>query len=127
MEPALQTLKMPSRRVLALNETRKTLLASRVVVATGRSSPPDGPIRPGDGLWIPRRGLDSRGIPVSLDLLVLDEDHRVVAAERDLRPEMECPDTVDAPGVLVLAPGTIDATGTKAGDQILIEEILPSR
>lgn len=114
--------------ILALNETRKTLLASRLHVAelaAADSAPADTDILPGDGVWIQAcNRIDTSTMPVSLDLLFLDSDHRVVAAMTNLRRGSLCPEVGGAVGVLELAAGTIRRTQTRRGDRVILEPIV---
>lgn len=113
--------------VLVLNETRKTLLASRLrVLHTVESQPTNArdPILPGDGLWVEEgHQVDTTGMPMSLDLLFLDTDHRVVELITAMGPGTLSPAVLTATGVLELPPGTIPSTRTQIGDHILIEAI----
>jgi hypothetical protein len=115
--------------ILALNETRKTLLASRLRLTRAAVKAPGAraPVFPGDGLWVePCIEVDTTGLPVSLDLLFLDEDHRVVESVTAMRPGGRSPRVSQARGVLELPAGTIPATHTEIGDRILIEPIVPA-
>ena len=113
--------------VLVLNETRKTLLASRLRVQPAvepRRFRAGGPILPGDGLWVEHGNqIDSTGMPTALDLLFLDADHRVVELITAMAPGSLSPVVPHATGVLELPPGTIPSTRTQIGDHILIEAI----
>jgi hypothetical protein len=115
--------------ILALNETRKTLLASRLLVVQGSEARPASlatEILPGDGVWIADCGrLDTAGTRVSIDLLFLDAAHRVLTAVTNLPPGSACPRIEEAIGVLQLAPGTIQLSKTREGDQVVLEPIVP--
>jgi hypothetical protein len=115
--------------ILALNETRKTLLASRLMVAdrsTQRSEAVAARILPGDGVWIEAcNRIDTSRMRVSLDLLFLDSDYRVLAAVTDVRPGSACPQVEQAVGVLELAAGTIQLSQTEKGDRVALEPIVP--
>ena len=115
--------------ILALNETRKTLVASRlhVVKAADRGSPRTQPpsILPGDAVWVEACDrIDTSAIPDALDLLFLDADHRVLAAVADVPPGSRCYQVDGAVGVLELAPGTIRLSQTEKGDLIVLEPIV---
>ncbi|MGH7898083.1 MAG: hypothetical protein ACREQQ_09025 [Candidatus Binatia bacterium] len=112
--------------ILALNETRKTLLASRIEIvdAPAPHSPPiRDAIRPGDAVWVEAcNGVDMSRRLGSLDLLFLDSGHRVVAAfSGSKHGRAEVP---GASSVLELAPGTIALTSTREGDRIVFEPIV---
>ena len=113
--------------ILALNETRKTLLASRLLVVeqeliAGGDYASD--IRPGDGVWLePCGSIDTRSIRVPVDLLFLDADHRVLAAVSEMRARTDLPAIPGALAVLALAPGTIRLSKTREGDHIALDPI----
>jgi hypothetical protein len=117
--------------VLVLNETRKTLLASRLHWARpgrvhhelrGRK------ILPGDGIWLEACDqVHTTGMAAPLDLLFLDADHRVVEKISHLPPGSSSPRVPVACGVLELPAGTIRSTQTEIGDRILIEAIVAER
>lgn len=117
--------------ILALNETRKTLLASRLMISDHskqRAATLAENILPGDGVWIEAcNQVDTSLIRASLDLLFLDSDHRVVAAVTDVRPGSACPEVEKAVGVLELAAGTIQLSQTEKGDHVVLEPIVPPR
>jgi hypothetical protein len=114
--------------ILALNETRKTLLASRLLLVRGSEARlaafvPN--IHPGDGVWIDDCDqVDTTGMRASLDLLFLDAAYRVVAAVTNLRPGSICPRVDRAVGVLQLAAGTIQLSQTQKGDHVVLEPIV---
>jgi hypothetical protein len=114
--------------ILALNETRKTLLASRLMIADHsrrRDTTVVDTILPGDGVWIePCKRVDTSGMRASLDLLFLDSDRRVVAAVADVPPGSACAEVEKATGVLELAAGTIRLTQTETGDHVVLEPIV---
>ena len=114
--------------ILALNETRKTLLASRLLLVRGSEAMLASlvaNIHPGDGLWIDDCDeVDTAGMRASLDLLFLDAGHRVVAAVTNLRAGSACPKVERAVGVLQLAAGTIQLSQTQKGDYIVLEPIV---
>jgi uncharacterized protein len=117
--------------VLALNETRKTLLASRLrfgACPRTRHTVRGLRIFPGDGIWVEScKQVDTSGMPVPLDLLFLDADHRVVAKVTHVPPGERSPRISVAHGVLELPAGTIVSTNTEIGDRILIEAIVAGR
>ena len=108
--------------VLALNETRKTVLASRVRLARERADLDE--MLPGDGVWLePCERLERRRAGGSVDLVFVDDERRVVETMTALRPGATCPGIPGAAAVLQLAPGTIPISHTQKGDQILIERV----
>lgn len=119
---------MESLPILVLNETRKTLLASRLRMSRSTARGESfaiGTILPGDGYWVePAKQVDTFGMAVPLDLLFLDADYRVVEKVGNLQPGALSPQVAKATGVLELPAGTIPATHTEIGDRILIEAIV---
>jgi hypothetical protein len=110
--------------MLALNETKRTVLASRLRVAGAPAAQRKDQIRPGDGVWIEScRQIDTSTMRFSLDLVFLDEGHTVVAVVPNLKQGMECPEVAGAAGVLEVAVGTAMLTHTQTGDRILIEPV----
>jgi hypothetical protein len=114
--------------ILALNETRKTLLASRLLQVRGSEAglaSLAANIHPGDGVWIDDCDqVDTTGMRASLDLLFLDAGYRVVAVVTNLRPGSACPQVERAVGVLQLAAGTIQLSQTQKGDHVVLEPIV---
>lgn len=114
--------------ILALNETRKTLLASRLLLGRGsqrRSASLGGDIRPGDGIWIEGcNSIDTSSMQASVDVVFLDSAHRVVGVASNVRPGSQVPLVEAAVGVLELASGTIRLSHTQKGDQVALEPIV---
>jgi hypothetical protein len=115
--------------ILALNETRKTLLASRLHVvepAPQRPSAVVEDIRPGDGVLLePYRKIDTRRLQGPVDLVYLDADHRVLAVS-SVKTGSSCPEVIGAASLLGLASGTIRLSDTRKGDHIVLESIAAS-
>jgi Uncharacterized ACR, COG1430 len=115
--------------ILALNETRKTLLASRLHVL-GKEAIARGEyvqeIRPGDGLWLePCEGIDTRRLRAPIDLVFVDASHRVLAVMDLLRTRSEHLLIPGAVAILALASGTIRLSQTREGDHIALDPIAP--
>ena len=123
-----------SPRRTARNLTRSTILAADLEVAAGlwgkfmglmgRSS-----LAPGAGLWLP----DSNGIHMMFMRFPIDavfvgapaaDGSRAVLSVHPSLPTWRglVPLVRGAKGVLELPAGTIDATSTAVGDQLLIED-----
>jgi uncharacterized membrane protein (UPF0127 family) len=117
---------------VARNETRGTTLAESVEIATslwgrfmglmGRRSLPAG-----HGLWLPgTNGIHMFFMRFPIDAVFLakvaaDGSRSVLAARRNVRPWTGMVPLVrGADGVLELPVGSIDATGTQAGDAVRI-------
>ena len=130
-EPADETaVNLPGPSViLALNETRKTLLASRLHLAYGPHEAyraAASQMLPGDGVWVEAcNRIDTSKLNAALDLLFLDSAHQVIAAVSDVRPGGQAPEVDGAVGVLKLPAGTIGLSQTKAGDKVVLDPIRP--
>jgi hypothetical protein len=115
---------------MARNETRGTSLADAVETASstwarfkglmGRAS-----LAPGHALWLPGdNGIHMFFMRFAIDAVFLakpgaDGSRAVVAAKRNVRPWIGMvPFVRGASGVLELPVGSIDASGTVAGDTI---------
>ena len=113
--------------VLVRNQTRNTLLAETAELADTASKRRTGLLRhtglePGQGMWIvPCEAVHSFGMKFTIDVIYLDRKKRV----KKTRPQM-VPRRISgcllAHSVLELPAGTIEATGTRAGDQLAIEK-----
>ena len=106
------------------NRTRNTLLGSRVEVAStfwgrlrgfiGRTEP-----KRGEGLLFLRcDGIHTFWMSFDLDVLFLDEKGRVLEVYRSIRPWRRTRRVAGARYVLEVPVGTIDASGTQAGDEL---------
>jgi len=115
--------------ILALNETRKTLLASRLHVLDKEAMTRGeyvSEIRPGDGLWLePCEAVDTRSLRAPIDLVFVDADHRVLAVMDLLRTRSEDLLIPGAIAILALAAGTIRLSQTREGDRISLDPIAP--
>lgn len=80
-------------------------------------------LEPGEGLLIvPCRGVHMFGMRHPLDVLLLDGEHRVVATYPELRPWRVSGVHAEARSALELPPGTIERTGTRIGDRLVVRE-----
>jgi uncharacterized membrane protein (UPF0127 family) len=78
---------------------------------------------PGDGLWIrPCRQVHMFGMRYAIDVVFLDDTHRVVGLAPDLEPGRISPKVREATSVLELPAGTIAAAGLLAGAQLEIAD-----
>jgi len=115
--------------ILALNETRKTLLASRLHVVEKEAierAEYVREIRPGDGFWFePCEGVDTQRLKAPIDLVFVDADHRVLAVMDLLRTRSERLLIPGAVAILALASGTIRLSQTREGDHIALDPIAP--
>lgn len=112
------------KQVAITNPVRDASLGDRVEVADGFWTRLRGllgrtGLEPGGGLLLtPCRGVHMLGMRFPLDVLLLDEGRRVVAAYRDLAPGKRTKLHGGARHALELPAGTIERTGTREGDEI---------
>jgi uncharacterized protein len=113
--------------ILALNETRKTLIASRLQRGRSRRSKPatfESAIACGGGVWVEGcQQVDATGMAGAVDLLFLDSASRVVESFPELRPGTSTPEVPDAVSVLQLPAGTIRFSQTEKGDRVTVESV----
>ena len=117
-------MQLSKRCVRALNETRGTLLGDHVRVAESGLSRIVGllgepGLASGDGLLIqPSQGVHTWGMRFPIDVVVLDDDWKVL----DLRPAMGpfkmTRVYLKAAAVLELPAGMIGSSGTRTGDSL---------
>ena len=115
------------RRMVARNASVNKVLADRVGVADTRAARAVGllsrtGLEPGEALWIvPRRGVHTWGMRFAIDVLALDEAGNVIDCVSNLKPwRLRLPRRGTA-GVLELPAGTLAASGTAVGHQVLLE------
>jgi len=115
------------KHLVARNASLNAVLADRVGVAATRASRAVGllsrrGLNPGEGLLIiPSRGVHTWGMRFSIDVLALDASGVVVDCVSHLRPWRIRLPRAGTAGVLELAAGTLAASGTMLGHQILLE------
>jgi uncharacterized protein len=109
------------------NLTTGALVADRVGVAATRSARAVGllnrdGLEPGEGLWIvPSRGVHTCWMRFAIDVIALDEDGVVIDRVDSLKPwRMRLPRRGTA-GVLELAAGTLQHSGTEVGHRLEFE------
>ena len=115
------------RRMVARNTSVNRVLADRVDVADTRATRAVGllsraGLEPGEALWIvPSRGVHTFWMRFAIDVLALDEGGTVIDCVSNLKPwRMRLPRRGTA-GVLELPAGTLAASGTAVGHQVLLE------
>jgi uncharacterized membrane protein (UPF0127 family) len=115
------------RRLVARNTSLNTVLADRVGVAATRATRAVGllsrsGLEPGEALWIvPSRGVHTWGMRFPIDVLALDEEGMVIDCVSNLRPwRVRLPRRGTA-GVLELPAGTLAASHTSIGHQVILE------
>ena len=117
------------KAVCATNATRATVLGQRIRVAeTGLTRIVgllgEHELRPGDGLLIvPSQGVHTLGMQFPIDIAVLDDDWRVLATRRDMRPFRMTPIFWKAAAVLELPSGMLESTSTLVGDTIEFDRV----
>jgi uncharacterized membrane protein (UPF0127 family) len=110
------------------NRTRQQILADRADIADTSEKRRRGLLKhsslePGEGLWIvPCEGVHTFGMNFPIDVLFLNKKREVVK----VRPNMvrsRIALSLAAHSVLELPAGTVEATGTRRGDQLLLEKL----
>ncbi len=113
----------------ALNRTRGSYLATRLVVADGHWSrlrgllgKGPGDFAEGSGLWItPCRGVHTLGMRFPIDVVYLTSAGVVLHLEYGLVPWRFAPVRLQAASVLELPEHTLRASGTTIGDEVEIQ------
>ena len=110
--------------LIAKNLRTGTVIADRVAVADTRATRRTGLLKhaslaDGEGLWIvPCRGVHTFQMKFAIDILALDDSGVVIDRVANLQPwRIRLPRRGTA-GVLELAAGSLDRTGTSLGDRI---------
>jgi uncharacterized membrane protein (UPF0127 family) len=112
----------------ALQVTRGTLLAERLRPAHTHWTRLRGllgtrVLPEGDGLWIrPCKQVHMFGMRYAIDVVFLDDAHRVVGLTPDLQPGRISPKVREATSVLELPAGTITRAGLVTGAQLEIAD-----
>lgn len=112
----------------ALNRTRQVFLATELRFADRFFSRLRGLLTTrhhdfafGRGLWIvPSKGVHALGMRYPIDAVYLDENHRIIHIQSELRPWRLGAIRKDAAGVLELPAGAVARTNTQVGDEIAI-------
>ena len=111
-------------RALARNLSRGTLLGDSIRVAESGLSRIVGllgerELAPGDGLFIiPSQGVHTLGMLFPIDVVVLDNDWKVLEVRKRMRPFLITRIYFRAAAVLELPPGTVEHSGTRIGDRL---------
>jgi uncharacterized membrane protein (UPF0127 family) len=112
------------KTVRATNATRGTVVGQRIRVAESGLTRIVGllgerELQPGDGLLIvPSQGVHTLGMRFPIDIAVLDNDWRIIAIRRDMRPFRMTRVFWKAAAVLELPSGMLESTSTLVGDSI---------
>jgi uncharacterized protein len=113
--------------VLVRNETRNTVLAEAADVADTPSKRNTGLLKhqrlaAGQGLWIvPCEAVHSFFMKFPIDVVYVDRKKKVRKTRVNMLP-WRISGCLLAHSVLELPVGTIEATGTRAGDQLVFDE-----
>lgn len=110
----------------ALNLTRNVVIAVETAVAGSTLARMKGLLgkkgmAAGEALLIkPCKGVHTVGMKFPIDVLFLDKENRVLSMRKNLRPNRATAFYLKAAAVLELPAGTLQNTGTEAGDEISI-------
>src|SRR5437773_4838911 len=113
----------------AVNRTRGTVVGECIRVAESGMTRIVGllgerDLQPGDGLLIvPSQGVHTLGMQFPIDIAVLDDDWRVIAIRRDIRPFRMTRMFWKAAAVLELPSGMLESTSTLVGDAIEFDRV----
>jgi uncharacterized protein len=111
-------------RVCARNLSRGTVLGDCIRVAESGLSRIVGllgerKLTSGDGLLIvPSQGVHTLGMMFPIDVLILDNDWKVLDVRKRMRPFLVTRIYLKAAAVLELPPGTVEHSGTRRGDSV---------
>ena len=117
---------MQKQKYCVYNQTRESFLSLGVAAADttlARLKGLIGKLTLGldDGLWIvPSRGIHTVGVLFPLDLVYLDEDHKVIHVVESFPTFRISPLITHAASVLELPTHTIYSSQTQPGDQLVI-------
>jgi uncharacterized protein len=117
---------MQKQKYCVYNQTRESFLSLGVAAADTTLSRLKGLIGKltlglDDGLWIvPSRGIHTVGVLFPLDLVYLDEDHKVIHVVESFPTFRISPLITHAASVLELPTHTIYSSQTQPGDQLVI-------
>src|ERR1022692_4481809 len=115
------------RYVFVYNKTKETFLAFRVKVADSFLSRLVGllgkkVLKPDGGVWIvPANAVHTIGMLFTFDLLLIDNDFKVVGVRELVRPFRITRPNFRAESVIELPAHAIFKSGTEVGDQLMIE------
>lgn len=117
---------MEKRTYCVYNQTRECFLCLGVTPADTTLSRLKGLIgklklKLDEGLWVvPSQGVHTLGVLFPLDLIYLDEQHRVLQAIEHFPRFRIAPLKIQAASVLELPTHTIYSSQTQPGDQLII-------
>ena len=108
------------------NETRGCVLGDHVEVADTSSKRQTGLLKhgslePGHGLWIvPCEGVHTFWMKFRIDVVFLSKKRKVLKIRKDMK-QWRMAACLTAHSVLELPAGTLEATGTSPGDQLVFD------
>ena len=112
---------------LRVTNSKGAVLADRAAIADTSATRRTGLLKhskldPGEGLWIaPSEGVHTFGMKFPIDVVFLSKSKKILK----IRPNMvrrRIALSLRAHSVLELPAGTLDSTGTLAGDQLVFEK-----
>jgi uncharacterized membrane protein (UPF0127 family) len=113
--------------LLVRNQTRNTVLADAAEIADTASKRRTGllkhqGLKRGQGMWIvPCEAVHSFGMKFAIDVVYVDRKKKVRKTRSNMVPR-RISACLLAHSVLELPVGTIEASGTRAGDQLSFDE-----
>jgi uncharacterized membrane protein (UPF0127 family) len=117
---------MERRKYCVYNQTRECFLSLGITAAATTFARLRGLIgrltlKSDEGIWVvPSSGIHTLGVLVPLDLIYLDENHRVIHLVEHFPTFRIAPIRAQSESVLELATHTIYSSQTQVGDQLLI-------
>jgi uncharacterized membrane protein (UPF0127 family) len=115
-------------KVSVRNQTRNAVLGEAVEVADSSGKRRVGLLRherldPGEGLWIvPCESVHTFFMKFPIDLVYVDRK-RTVRKVKHAVPPWRLSACLSAHSILELPAGTVEKTGTRPGDELLIETL----
>ena len=115
------------RDVFVYNKTKETFIAFRVKVADSITSRLVGllgkrSLKPDSGVWIvPANAIHTIGMLFTFDVILIDEDFKVVGLRELIRPFRITRPNFRAESVIEVPAHTIFRSRTEVGDQLVIE------
>lgn len=110
------------------NQTRNAVLGEAVDVADTSEKRRVGLLKherlePGEGLWIkPCESVHTFFMKFAIDLVYVDRKHKVRKVRKAV-PPWRVSACLTAHSIIELPAGTIERTGTQAGDELSIEKL----
>jgi len=110
------------------NHTRNTVLAESADMADTSAKRRTGLLKherlnPGDGLWIvPCESVHTFFMKFPIDLVYLDKQKKVRKVRHRV-PAWRLSVCLSAHSILELPAGTLEQTGTKVGDELVVEKL----